>query len=152
MNCDAAREILDGAFDGRDEGLRLAEAEAHADFCKECAAYRLELRAYASLMDDLPQIDVPEGLEARLLVAVERNRPKSRSPLLPVTFLTFLAFGAFIGTQFVSDHAQDRAREVQQAQEHRDTIARSVARDRAMFAADPIGGSPVIAFTGHASK
>lgn len=152
MTCEAAREILDHAFDGVDQGGLLNEADIHADACESCAAYRRELRAYAALMEDLPEVEIPEGLEDRLLVAVERTRPKRRSPMLPVTFAAFLAFGAIIGTQLVSHHAEDRAREARDAQEHKETISRTIARDRAMYAAEPINGTPAIALTGYAGR
>ena len=152
MNCEAAREIIDHAFDGCDQGALLVEADSHADLCEACSAYRRELRAYAAMMEDLPEIDIPAGLEDRLLSAVERTRPKRRSPLLPVTFVTFLALGAVIGTQLVSNRAEDRAREAREAQQHRETIARTIARDRAVFAADPASGTPVVALTGYAGQ
>lgn len=152
MECAAAREILDGAFDGGDLGADLAQAEAHADLCSACAAYRRELRAYAAIMGDLPEVEVPEGLEARLLVAVERTKPRRRSPLLPITFVTFVAFGAILGAQIVQKDAEDRARQARETQAQHETINRSIARDRATFAADPIGGTPVVAFSGYAGR
>lgn len=152
MICDAVREILDGAFDGRDQGQRLSEAERHADVCEACGTYRRELRAYAALMGDLPEVEVPAGLEARLLVAVERNRPRRRSPLVPFGLFGAAALGVAIATGFASGRADDQARVARDAQEHRETIARSIARDRAISATDPISGTPVIALTAYAHR
>lgn len=152
LTCDDAREILDGAFDGRDEGARLSEAEIHADRCEACGAYRRELRAYAALMGDLPEVQVPAGLESRLLGAVERTRPKRRSPFLLFALLALVGFGGTLGAGFVQAYGQDRAREARDAQEHRESIARRVERDRALHAADPLGGTPLVAFTGYARE
>ena len=147
MSCDAVREVLDGAFDGRDQGGRLAEAEHHADACAACGLYRRELRAYAALIGDLPEVEVPPGLEARLLVAVERNRPRRRSPFVTFGLFSVVVAGLTIGAGFASGRADERARADREAKEHRETIARSIARDRAISATDPISGSPVIALT-----
>ena len=152
MTCFDAREIFDGALDGQDHGVRLAEADLHADECSACSAYRLELRAYAAMMQDLPEVEVPEGLEARLLVAVERHKPRPRSVALPLTFLAFAAFGAVLTTQVLSSQATDRAREARERKIHRETIDRRITRDHATFAADPIGGTPVVALTRHGGK
>lgn len=156
MDCAGARDALEAAFDGVDLGARLAHAEDHADACRPCAAYRRELRAYAALVEDARHdptpIEVPPGLEDRLLHAVERAKPRPRRALALASLLTVVGLVLVAGASLRADRSRTEALRLTAQQAHAEAISRQVDRDRAAALADPMGGAPTIAFAGYARR
>ena len=156
MDCGAARNVLEAAFDGVNLGSRLDEAEAHADACRPCAAYRRELRAYAAIVEDVRhdphEIEVPAGLEDRLLHAVERAKPRPHRPLAGLTLLVGVGLLLVVGLGVKGERSRADAARLQAQRDHAEAIARQIDRDRAASLADPMGGTPTVAFAGYARR
>ncbi len=155
MDCGHARRALEAAFDGVDVGARLAEAEAHADVCRPCGSYRRELRAYAAIVEDLRHdpapVEVPEGLEDRLLSAVERAKPRPVPSVLRLALLAGAGVLLVAALQAQAARGREDAARTQARRDQAEAIARQIERDRAASLADPMAGTPTVAFAQYAT-
>ena len=67
-------ELLQDLLDGRLDGARRAEVEAHLAACLECRAVRQRLEiARAAVRSTRSEIDLPAGLEHDVLAALDRE-------------------------------------------------------------------------------
>jgi hypothetical protein len=80
MDCErfdgVALDLVDD--DGRRDARAVEDAKRHAEGCTRCAAALRSLRAAREAVS-LPLLPVPEGLEARILVAARRRERETRS-------------------------------------------------------------------------
>ncbi|MCU0682000.1 MAG: hypothetical protein MUF34_07040 [Polyangiaceae bacterium] len=80
MDCErfdgVALDLVDD--DGRRDARAVEDAKRHAEGCTRCAAALRSLRAAREAVS-LPPLPVPEGLEARILIAARRRERETRS-------------------------------------------------------------------------
>jgi len=74
MNCLSARRII--STDARETTASLVE---HLNECTTCKSFYDRQVAFNSKLKEAFEVDVPEGLEARILVEYKLNQKKVRS-------------------------------------------------------------------------
>jgi hypothetical protein len=88
MRCSAARKRLSDWIDGTLAGAAAREVGAHVSLCPACDRHAAELRAVSRLVGELPRLESPEPVAARVF---DRLDMETRPPALALLFRGFLA-------------------------------------------------------------
>lgn len=80
MNCEATAKLMSASLDGMLERARQESLDAHLVGCADCRAAFEQLCRTVSLLREVEQVDVPEGLDARICERI--RQPAARTPSL----------------------------------------------------------------------
>jgi len=76
MNCENVRELF-----STDPRCQIPEALQHTEECANCAEWLAELQHFEMELSEAMQVDIPEGLEQRILEQQGSNNTSNAAPL-----------------------------------------------------------------------
>lgn len=88
MRCSVARARLSDWIDATLDAAAAREVGAHVELCRACERHAAELRAVSRMVAELPRLDAPEPVAARVF---DRLDMETRPPGLAFLFRGFLA-------------------------------------------------------------
>ena len=76
MRCRTARELYLGSRDDTLDELERIKLQQHMEVCPECAKYFHEMDDCLSLLDTLPEVELPESFDwnVKRMIALEKSR------------------------------------------------------------------------------
>ncbi|MBN2185514.1 MAG: zf-HC2 domain-containing protein [Candidatus Krumholzibacteriota bacterium] len=76
MRCRTARELYLGSRDNTLDELERIKLQQHMEVCPECADYFREMDDCLSLLDTLPEVELPESFDwnVKRMIALEKSR------------------------------------------------------------------------------
>ncbi len=76
MRCKTARELYLGSRDRKLDELERIRLQHHTEVCPDCARYFREMDECLSLLDSLPEVELPESFDwnVKRMIALEKSR------------------------------------------------------------------------------
>ncbi|MGD0781646.1 MAG: zf-HC2 domain-containing protein [Candidatus Aminicenantales bacterium] len=81
MSCERIQDLLSPYLDGELAPAERAEADEHLAGCSDCAELLARIRAALGAFAAFPEVELNEGLKARLAAIPERTRRRARFSL-----------------------------------------------------------------------
>jgi len=95
MNCRFVHRKLSAYLDSEMSGREMLEMRKHLDQCSHCRQALSQLRALRQMLHEIQVPEIPEGLEGRLLMALDHQKPMRRVARNPYQWvLVGVALGA----------------------------------------------------------
>ncbi|MBN8690113.1 MAG: zf-HC2 domain-containing protein [Armatimonadetes bacterium] len=139
MNCNQVEPRLSEFIDRELSGAEMLEIRRHLDRCSKCQVVLDELRDLKAIVGSPMNVEIPEGLEDRLVSAVMSSKPKRADRPWLLGFSTAMVAATIVygALYFFGQPDQPQTKEV-----YVQAPTMSVADDQARIAAsDSFGGT-----------
>jgi anti-sigma factor RsiW len=153
MSCRNTQVLLSAYLDGELAGTEMMRVRDHLRSCTDCRAEYEEVRAVKRLLGVAPEVEVPVGLQDRLMQAVMADEAPARAERTIwgwALATSFAAAGIALALlQFAGRGPAPTGTEARSSTT--ESIAFDVSRDQSIYGSDPFGGQGPVMPASHVS-
>lgn len=153
MSCRNAQVLLSAYIDGELAGGEMMRVREHLRSCPECRSEFEEVRAVKTMLGNTGEVEVPTGLEERLMAAVMSQEAPARAerPIWGWALASSFAAAAIALALLQFGGRSSAPTGVEARSKPTESIAFDVSQDQSVYGSDLFGGQGPVMPASHVS-